>query len=103
MVDEGAKAEAAPPGGGHVDNVDALVALRDDLAPLLQGLGALQRHFGCHGHHCCDPPPSGIRTIAIVTHHEVRNGMMEIASMASPPTIDDAFHHSPLLAEAAVI
>ena len=46
VVDDGAEAEPAPPAGGHVEDVDALVALRHPLAPSLQSFRALHCHLG---------------------------------------------------------
>ena len=46
VVDDGAEAEPAPPAGGHVEDVDALVALRHPLAPSLEGFRALHCHLG---------------------------------------------------------
>ena len=44
MMNESAERHAAPPGSRHVEHVDAVVALGDGAAPLLQGLRPLQRH-----------------------------------------------------------
>ena len=46
VVDDGAEAEPAPPAGGHVEDGDALVALRHPLAPSLEGFRALHCHLG---------------------------------------------------------
>ena len=46
VVYDGAEAEPAPPACGHVEDVDALVALRHPLAPSLEGFRALHCHLG---------------------------------------------------------
>ena len=46
VVDDGTEAEPAPPAGGHVEDGDALVALRHPLAPSLEGFRALHCHLG---------------------------------------------------------
>ena len=42
-MDESAECHAAPPRGRHVEHVDAVVALGDGAAPLLQRLRPLQQ------------------------------------------------------------
>ena len=46
VVDDGTEAEPASPAGGHVEDGDALVALRHPLAPSLEGFRALHCHLG---------------------------------------------------------
>ena len=45
VVDDGTEAEPASPAGGHVEDGDALVALRHPLAPSLEGFRALHCHL----------------------------------------------------------
>ena len=46
LVYDGAEAEPAPPAGGHVEDVDVVVALGHPLAPSLEGFRALHCHLG---------------------------------------------------------
>ena len=50
VVDDGAEGEAAPPAGGHVQDVDVGVAGGDLPGPGLQRLGSSH----CHDEDCCD-------------------------------------------------
>ena len=45
VVYDGAEAEPAPPAGGHVEDVDVVVALGHPLAPGLEGFRALHCHL----------------------------------------------------------
>ena len=45
MVDDGTKPQPGSPGRGHIQDLDPLVAFRDNLAPFLKSLGALECHL----------------------------------------------------------
>lgn len=43
LMNDGTKGEAAPPGCGHVEDVDIVIAFGHGSAPGFQGFGALQQ------------------------------------------------------------